>query len=368
MSSKKLYQRSKPIIIVTLLILVVVAWMASGMMDTTQRAQSAEATAPKKEVPPFTVAVRVETAKEITRYVVVQGSLRAERSVTIRSEIKGTVAEVLAKKGARLKTGDPIVRLSTDDRQARLAKAKAELAKTVRDFEAATKLGERGFQTSARIAALKADLESAKASLRAMEIEIANLTIRAPFDGILNDRFVETGDLLAVKDKIGTIVDADPIIALADVSQQNIAEIKMGGVAQVMLVGGKSASGKISFISSEASEDTRTFRVEIRIANGDGKIRAGSTVEVRIPVEKVKAHFISPQLLVLGRGQNALGVMTVDDKNVVKFRKVGIVRAGAVGVWISGLPDKVRIIVRGQGFVRAGQSVNVKRLDAANSN
>jgi len=368
MSSKKLFQRSKPIIIVTFLILVVVAWMASGMMDSAQRAGTAEASAPKKEAAPFTVAVRVETAKEITRYVVVQGSLRAERSVTIRSELKGTVAEVLAKKGARLKAGDPIVRLSTDDRQARLAKAKAALAKTVRDYEAAIKLGERGFQTSARIAALKADLESAKAGLRSMEIEIANLTIRAPFAGVLNERFVETGDLLAVKDKIGTIVDADPIIALADVSQRNIAEVKMGGIANVMLVGGKPAAGRISFISSEASEETRTFRVEIRIANSDGKIRAGSTVEIRIPVEKVKAHFVSPQLLVLGRGRNALGVMTVDNKNVVKFHKVGIVRAGALGIWVSGLPGKVRIIVRGQGFVRAGQKVRVKRLGAATPN
>lgn len=357
-------KRGRSLIIVTVLVIGVVGWMASGMIDSGTRAQSAEASDKKAKTVEFTVAIREEKAREITRFVVVQGSLKAERSVTIRSEVKGTIAEILAKKGTRLKAGDPIVRVSVDDRQAQLAKAKAALAKAVRDYEAAQKLGERGFQTTARIATLKADLESAKAALRSVEIELKNLTVRAPFDGVLNDRFVEKGDLLAVKDKVGTLVDADPIIALADISQQNIAEIKLGGVAQVELVNGKTAMGKISFISTEASEETRTFRVEIRVANSDGAIRAGSTVGVRIPVEKVMAHFVSPQLLVLGRGENALGVMTVSDKNVVRFAKVEIVRATATGVWVRGLPESVRIIVRGQGFVRPGQTVKVKRLAA----
>lgn len=368
MSRKRLLQRSKPIIMVVLLILAVVAWMASGMLGADSQADTAEASTQKKKAAPFTVAVRDQNAKEITRYVIVQGSLKAERSVSVRAEIKGTVARILAKKGALLKAGDPIVQLSTDDRQARLAQAKAALAKAARDYDAATKLGERGFQTTARIAALKADLESAKAALRAMEIEIANLTIRAPFGGVLNERYVETGDLLAVKDKVGDIVDADPVIALADISQRSISEIRLGGVAKVLLVGGETVTGKISFISAEASPETRTFRVEIRIPNPAGKIRAGSTVEVRIPVEKVMAHFVSPQLLVLGRGEKALGIMTVNDENVVLFRKVDIVRAGAVGIWVRGLPEKVRIIVRGQGFVRAGQTVDTKRVVPKKSN
>jgi len=365
MSRSQLLNRSKSIVLVVFLILIVVGWMASGMMEAGSRAQLSEKSKEKK-ADDFTVAVQEQQAKEITRYVVVQGSLRAERSVIVRSEVPGTVEAVLAKKGAVLKAGDPIIRLSTDDRQARLAKA--ALAKATRDYNAAIQLGDRGFQTPARIAAMKAELESAKAALHAIEIEIGNLTIRAPFGGVLNERFVEKGDLLTIKYRVGSIVDADPIIALADISQRNIAEIKKGGLAKIVLVNGKVVTGTISFISAEASQETRTFRVEIRIQNKDRAIRAGSTVGVRIPVEKVMAHFVSPQLLVLGRGGNALGVMTVSDGNVVKFHPVAMVRAGAAGVWVRGLPASVRIIVRGQGFVRAGQTVKVKRLGVVKAN
>ncbi|MDX1656831.1 MAG: efflux transporter periplasmic adaptor subunit, partial [Candidatus Competibacteraceae bacterium] len=100
----------------------------------------------------------------------------------------------------------------------------------------------------------------------------------------------------------------------------------------------------------------RTFRVELEIPNLDGKYAAGISAEIRIPLETVPAHLLSPALLSLDE-QGILGVKTVDQQARVIFHPVGIVRTAPDGVWVAGLPQQVRIITVGQGFVQPGERV-----------
>jgi len=351
-----------PVLIALAIAGIAILWIASGAIWKSEASKTP--TAAEKTVTKFRVAVRQSRGQTIVRSITVQGALHPSRSVVLRSEVSGLVAEILARKGALLKAGDPIVRIAVGDREARLAKAKAKLAQASRDYQSAAKLGKKGYQTGARIAALKAEMESAAASLAEIELEIKRLTIRASFAGVLNARPVEKGDYLGIRDEVATVIEIDPIVAVADVAQQNVAALKVGGKARLRTLNGQEVTGRIRFISAQAAADTRTFRVEIEIPNPDGKLLAGSSLVINLPVETVKAHFMSPQLLVLGSDKNELGVMTVDETDRVVFRKVRVVRATTGGIWVSGLPDGIRLIVRGHGFVRPGEAVAVKPAKA----
>ena len=114
--------------------------------------------------------------------------------------------------------------------------------------------------------------------------------------------------------------------------------------------------GKVSFVAPRADVETRTFRVEVEVANPDGKIPSGISVEARIPTGSVMAQFVSPAALSLN-DKGVLGVKTVDKDNKVEFHAAKIVRSDVDGVWLTGLEDEERIITVGAGFVRVGEEV-----------
>lgn len=355
----------KPVALAGLLSAVVVVWMASGAVlnSDAQENQASEA----KEAPSFTVGVRRSNAKEMTRAIVIQGALEPARSVMVRAEVAGKVEAILARKGEKVKAGDPIARLAANDRTSLLAKAKAQFAQADRDYQAAVKLGRSGYATESRLATLKAQLEIARAAVETAELAVRHLTIRAPYAGVLNALPIEIGKYIAVGDEVAAVVEVDPITAVVYVAQHDVAQIHVGNSAHLQIVTVATVTGKIRFVSAEADKETRSFRVEIDIPNPDGRLRAGASVEVSLPVETLKAHFISPQYLTLGEvdksGKRGLGVKIVDADDVVRFRPIRIVEAKSDGAWVAGLPNNVRLIVRGHAFVEAGQKVATASVD-----
>ena len=109
-------------------------------------------------------------------------------------------------------------------------------------------------------------------------------------------------------------------------------------------------------MGTAAAAETRTFLVEVEVANEDGAIPAGISAEIVIPTGEVTAHFLSPSIVSLDT-QGALGVKTVNAENEVEFFPIEIVRAQIEGIWVTGLPDTVDVITVGQGYVNAGETV-----------
>ena len=135
-------------------------------------------------------------------------------------------------------------------------------------------------------------------------------------------------------------------------------------VATAHLVTGEVVSGKIRYIAPVADEATRTFTVELELANPAGKLPAGVTTEMRIPAGVVLAYQVSPSLLTLD-AEGELGIKTVDADGKVIFHRISIAQSGTSGIWVTGLPDQANIIVVGQGYVSAGQAVKAVPAKAA---
>ena len=100
----------------------------------------------------------------------------------------------------------------------------------------------------------------------------------------------------------------------------------------------------------------QSFRIEVEVSNRDRMLRTGVTAEIRVPVESVEAHFISPALLTLN-DEGVLGVRTVSAEARVEFKPVTVFATRPDGFWITGLPASATIITVGQEFVRHGEPV-----------
>ena len=336
--------------------IAVTLWVGSGYLvrDTSGKVEPGKTAAePAVEM---AVQVKEHRARKIIRSLVNQGDARPDRTVSVRAETGGRVEKILLPRGERAKAGQPLLQIAMEDRAIRRRHAKALVAQREAEYQAARSLNQKGFQGRNQLKESYAQLEKAKADLEAIELDISRTTVRAPFDGILNDRTVEVGDYVSAGSPVATVIDNDPLIVRVDVAQQHIARVRTGGTAETRFINGDKVSGTIRYVSSDANEATRTFPVEIAVPNPDGRLPAGMSVEVTIPVEEVTAQFISPALLSLN-DEGTLGVKTVNGDDKVVFHTVKIVRTQQDGMWVSGLPESARIIELGQGFVRAGEKV-----------
>jgi len=340
------------------LALGVALWMLTGLWWGGAAPEAGVAGAPPAdEGPLLTVEVSVVRGQPIERRIVAQGQVRPERSATLRAQTAGQVESVAVDAGQAVQPGDVLVQLALDDRPARLREARAVLQQRKREYEAARHLGATGLQSKVRQDEAAAALESARANVERIQLDIEHTRIRAPFAGIVDQRLVDVGDYAARESPVVTLVDNDPLTAVAFLSQRHFDAVRVGAPARVTLVSGEVRTGRVNAVAPRADEASRTFRVEVDVPNPGG-VPANTSAEIDIPIETVIAHRISPALLTLD-GDGALGVKTVDTHDRVAFAPVEIVRSDARGLWVTGLSESARVITAGGGFVTPGEAVDV---------
>ena len=186
-------------------------------------------------------------------------------------------------------------------------------------------------------------------------VELNRTEVKAPFSGYI-ESIVKPGNFLDRGQICATIIDLDPIKFVAEVPEIQVSKVNIGQEAIIELITNQRVNGNLTFVSKSASPKTKTFKIESEIVNSSGSIKDGVTATMTIRTDPVLAHKISPSILVLD-DLGRIGVKVVNSNNVVEFSEVQIIEDLEEGLWISGLPDSVEIIVQGQGFVEDGQII-----------
>lgn len=347
----------RSLVIAVVLAVAVAGWIASGQMGggNEPAVQKPPANLEASEVT-ASVRVRKQTSVPYRVDAVLRGTTEAVRTVNVKAETYGRVVELNAAKGLAVAAGDVIVRLSPESRPAQLEESRALHEQRQIEYDAALKLAKKGFRAETQVAAANAELEAAGAAVKSASVALSNIVIKAPFDGLIDDRMVEIGDFVDKGDPIAQVVDLDPILIVTQINEQTIKQVAVGKPGYARLITGDEVEGRIRFISSIADPQTRTFRVEIEVPNPERAIPDGISADVSLPLENIMAHLVSPAILSL-TDDGVIGVKIVRDNNSVAFVPVTIVANGATGVWLTGLPDAITLITVGQEFVTDGQSV-----------
>lgn len=343
-------------VLACIVVIAVGAWMGTGMLAPSP-ANGNEA-AGGETAGPTVPQVRVATflSQKVADGLRLQGRTEADRHVTVKAETSGTLEEILVERGATVEAGQVIARLDVDDRQAQVDSAKALRKQRVAEFDAAQKLNEKGYRGAVDLSQARAGLDAAEAQVELAEIELDRTILAAPFAGVMYERDVELGDFVDRGDPVAHIVDLSVISAVGQVSERNLGRIALGQPATVRTLGGMAVNGIVSYVGTVADVTTRTFPIEVDVANADRRLIEGVTVEIIVPLAELTAHSITPAILTLA-DDGAVGVRAVDDSHHVVFYPVTILRDSVGAVLVSGLPDEVRLITVGQEFVHDGQLV-----------
>ncbi|MEI8295636.1 MAG: efflux RND transporter periplasmic adaptor subunit [Alphaproteobacteria bacterium] len=348
----KVYKNRKIFLSIILVVSVIMFLFIKPRQDTT------ESSAPLLKV----VTIQSQ-AQSTMQDLGVHGHTQAARSVTLRAEIAGRIEKVLAKKGKTVSLNEELITLSSEDRPVRLAEAKALVKQREKELASGNKLKAQAFRAENALVAQEALLATANTLLAKVEKEIQNTHITAPFAGIVDQQFLEIGDFVASGEKIATVVELDPLLVLCHIAEKDIAQLQENANIKIYLPNFKrTVEGKIHYISRTADPKTRTFSVEVIIANQDYTIPDGATAEVILSKGEAQGHKIAPSNISLN-DEGVLGVKVVESGKV-SFIPIQLLNTVHDGVWVTGLPEKAQIITVGADFVAVGQEVKTQQVEA----
>ncbi|TDX33039.1 multidrug efflux system membrane fusion protein [Modicisalibacter xianhensis] len=334
--------------------IALLAWLAFGNMQEFRDNAPPSDEQAGQDLP--RVEVRLSRAEAYSPHLTLQGQLEPRHDVTLRPSLSGTVARLPQAQGTRVAQGDVLVELEQEDLDAQLARAKADLELRQAELEAGQRLRSRELVAGNELLRLQSALATAKAELASLRQQQANLRIVAPFAGTLDRLDIDEGDYVQAGEDIGRLIEIDQLTAEAWAPQRRALALEEGLPVTAILLDGSTLQGELSYIASGANEATRSYALEANIANPERRRIAGASATLEIALPERQAHRLSPARLVLDE-QGQLGVKHLAPDDTVEFTPVSLISADATQAWVAGLPEEVRLITLGGGFVDNGDAV-----------
>jgi multidrug efflux system membrane fusion protein len=347
--------RPQYIFVVAVVALVLLYFIVGGIFGGGTKPAEAKAT-PTADQPSVQARVAPETLRQYE--IVLRGRTESARTVSVRSETSGVVAQVPAQEGAFVRQGAVLCRLAIDARQATLDQARANYKSRQLQQQAAIELARKGYRSQTQVLESQAELDAAQAGVRQAEIALNQVNIHAPFSGVFDKREAEVGTYLSPGQACGTMIELNPLLIVGDVPETEAARLRVGAPATAKLVSGQMLNGRVRYVAHDADPATRTYHLEIAAANPRMDLRSGLSAEVRIGSGQGPAHLVPVSALVLDAAGRQ-GVRHVVGDNRVAFTPVTVMEETPQGVWVQGLSGQVRVITVGQSFVADGQKVRV---------
>jgi membrane fusion protein, multidrug efflux system len=352
-----------------IVLIVAAAWVLTGEFSAVgsqaQEKAAAATNPPAAEAKRAlrTVAVMAPPLADHAVSIRISGVTESDKRVAMATRAGGIITELPVKQGDRVKEGDLILSLDAEEKKSMVTTAQQTLAQRKAEAEASQSLAKRGNLPKLQLDAARSALSTAQSQLDAAKAELDRLEIIVPFDGVLDKVDVQLGSSVQQGAPVATLLALDPIIAVGEISERSLGSVKIGGKAQVRLVDGRMADGTIRYISKEANSQTRTYRVEVAIANADLSIPAGMTAEVMLWAAPVKAIQVPRSVVTLSQDGD-FGVRGIDKENKAFFLPVTLIDDATNALVLTGVPDGTRVIVAGQDLVKDGETVTPVAPDA----
>jgi membrane fusion protein, multidrug efflux system len=301
------------------------------------------------------------------------GLVQFERKVRLSPEVPGRVVHRAVDRGSAVRKGDVLMRL--DDTRIGLEAERARVAVQAAEHQAtfaaaelarAESLGDalspqavdqaRHGEEMARVGLAQARIVEQTAA-RAL----ADTRVRAPFSGVIADRYADVGDTVAPGVPLFVLVSVDPVLVRVGVSAAEAARLEAGAAARVVLpdLGGAEATGELLTVGQMPDPITGTYPADFRLPNPDRDLREGMVARVRPDIPDLAVLQVPRQALVEHDGAPAVFVI---DGALARVRPVRLGRQGPERAEVvDGLEPGEEVVVQGQFALTDGMPVDVER-------
>ncbi len=289
------------------------------------------------------------------------GTVEAGRKALVGAEIQGQIEHIHVEVGDRVKAGDLLAELASPQ----LTQARAQSTAAEKDWERAKDLLDKSAITQQAYDHANAALEVARASY---EMALSSCQLRAPFDGVVTDRFFDEGEvytLMAMSSgapAIFEVSDLSEVKIAFQVGERDRALIRKGLAAKVTIDSrpGKVFSGTVTRVDPALDLMSRTATVEVTVTDPGSGIMPGAFAKVNIGLTPRETMLIPRDALVRQEGTGSFFVYVIDG-GVAKRAAVELGEGfGADIEVLSGLEGGEQVATAGRYRLHDGAEVEVK--------
>jgi membrane fusion protein, multidrug efflux system len=316
--------------------------------------------------PAMPVEVTPARSDTVVEAILASGQIEALQSIEIRPEIEGRLAQILVREGSEVAKGTALFKV--DD-----AELKAEVARAEADRDLARQALVRTRELMDQRASSQADLEQAEATARSTQaqyqllaLRLERTTVRAPFGGVVGQRFVSLGDYVTTSSRLAALQTVHPQRAAFQVPERYADRLKVGqkAVFRVASLPGKEFTGVVDFVDPVVQLPGRTITVKAEVPNLKRELQAGMFIDARLATAIRPAAVVVPEEAVLPlQGSNFIWVAK-DGKATRRQVELGVRTPG----WVEakkGIDRGDLVVVGGQERLSEGAAVAPKPVQRA---
>jgi membrane fusion protein (multidrug efflux system) len=345
-------------LIIGVSVLLVVA-VAGGLTFMARRANgNGEKKDDKEATPPAPVELSTVQHGAIATYLQATTTLEARHEATLIARRQGQILRLAVEEGAWVEKGASLAVL--DDREARLAVERTELAAKMadRELERANQLGKQGYLSPKQVDDLEVARRNAAVALEQARYDLSLTRVTAPFSGRVIDRMVKLGETVSEGKACFRIADFDPILARVYFPERELARVRVGQEAAIVLDAdpGRAFPAKVTLVNPAVDPTNGTFKVTLEVRNHSGALRPGAFARVRLQTGAFQNAVLLPRRGILSEDGDDYVYVARGDSVVRVPVRVGAVENDTAQI-LGGLTTGDRVVTVGHGGLKPGSKI-----------
>jgi membrane fusion protein, multidrug efflux system len=301
---------------------------------------------------------------EFSSFFTATGTVEAVEDVFISPEVNGQISAIPVKRGDQVKKGDLLIRLNTDIIQRNIEEIRTSLELAKKVFEKQEQLWEKNIGSELQYLEAKNGKQSLEARLATLQSQLDLSYIRAPFDGIIDDIMVKTGEMASPGIRLVRLVNLSEMRIIARVSESFLSSIKRGDSVELGFPSYPELSiqSSIARIGTVIDPVTRTFPVEVFVGNPGSLLKPNMISSVRIREYSDPGALTVPSII-LKQDFNGTFLFRVRSNGATEVAEKVYVQTGRTVQDITkiseGINEGDRVIIAGYNIVSDGEAVSV---------
>jgi membrane fusion protein, multidrug efflux system len=238
-----------------------------------------------KVATPDLVRVLTVEPRNLAQTIELLGRVLPNRSLLLAAEMGGLITEIRADKGDSVAQGDILARIDQRHWEAQFRQAEVEARDATRDLQRWEQMHAEGAVSQSEFDAIKRRQQLAAIALELAQIQVDKTFIRAPANGIIDDRLLEAGTFINEGQALFHFIEPHPLKVSFFVPERDVAMLRTGeplSFRASALPHAGPLPGRLSFIGNEAAPPTFSFPAEIIVENAPATLRPGMIVAVEI--------------------------------------------------------------------------------------
>lgn len=230
----------------------------------------------------------------------ITGTIEANESVALQSEVSGLVTGIFFKEGSNVTKGSLLVKINDRDIQAQLQEALTKQNLSSANENRAKQLLQKGAISQEEYDTALADLKSLKAQAQLIRAQLAKTSILAPFSGKIGLRSISAGEYITPTKIIANLLSTNPVKINFSVPEKYMAQIKVNSTITFRTDGSAQIyEGKVFALEPGINAQTRTLQVKALAANANNELRPGSFAKVSLTLDKVENAILIPNQAII---------------------------------------------------------------------